>query len=250
MLVGDKLILDPTAPGVEEYVRGIAHKIGQEWGFDGLVEADFVYNVLMAEGYHDKGATKIDAFRKGMLALRDGLGAGKFIMSMTPQPVNGAIVDGIRTGHDCDPVWRAGGHMGNWAAVETLSDAVRKWYLGTHLYSTDQDCVFFDHESVRKRWNTEGKPALTWDQSVAWATGAAMTGGAVKLGLPFSELTDKEVDVLRRLLPAPPRADRGSPSRPSAPAYASGRPTIHQNGRLKSDQAPRSAHPETRRLAC
>ena len=208
MIVGDKLILDPTAPGAEDYIRGLARKICGEWGFDGLVEADFVYHFLLAEGYHDKSVTKIEAFRKGMLALKEGAGEGKFIMSMTPQPVNGAIVNGIRTGHDCDPVWRGGGHMGNWGAVDTLSDAVRKWYLASHLYIADQDCVFFDHDSVRKRWNLGDKPGLTWEQSVAWATGAAMTGGAVKIGLPFSELNEKEVDVLRRLLPSPGRAAR------------------------------------------
>lgn len=201
-------ILDPTAPGAEDYVRGLARKIGQEWGFDGLVEADFVYNLLLASAYHDTGATKIEVFRKGMLALREGLGEGKFIMSMTPQPVNGAISDGIRVGHDCDPLWRTGSRMGNWGAVETLSNAARKWYLGTHLYVADQDCAFFDHESVRKRWKTEDKPALTWENSVAWVTGAALTGGAVKVGVPYSELTEKEVEVLRRVLPAPPRAAR------------------------------------------
>lgn len=201
----NNLILDPTAPGVEDYVRGLARKIGQEWGFDALVEADFVYNLLLADSYHDTTATKIEVFRRGMQAIRDGFGPGKFIMSMTPQPVNGAIVDGVRLGRDCDPVWRVDGRMGNWGAVETLTSAVRRWYLGAHLYIGDQDCAFFDHPSVKERWKTGDKPALTWEQSVAWLTGAALTGGAVKIGVPYSELSDKEVDVLRRLLPAPPR---------------------------------------------
>lgn len=209
MLVGlDNFVFDVTAPGAEEYIRGLARKIGRDWGFDGLIEADFVYDLLMAEKYADAGATKISAFRRGMLALREGMGPGKFIMSMTPQPVNGAIVDGVRLGHDCDPVWRTGSRMGNWGAVETLTNAVRKWYLGTHLFVSDQDCAFFDAPSVRARWHTEDKPALTRAQSVAWCTGAALTGGAVKIGMPYSELGDAEVDVLRRLLPAPPRAAR------------------------------------------
>lgn len=209
LLVGmGNFVLDVTAPGAEDYVRGLAQKISHTWGFDALVEADFVYNLLMAERYHDAGVTKIEAFRRGMLALREGMGPDKFIMSMTPQPVNGAIVDGIRVGRDNKPLWRLPSRLENGAAVDALASAARRWYLGTHLYVADQDCAFFGHESSRKRWNTANEPALTWDQSVAWLTGTALTGGAVKIGERFSELQPREIDVLRRLLPAPPRAAR------------------------------------------
>lgn len=201
----DNLILDVTAPGAEDYVRGLAARVTKEWGFDGIVEADFVYHEMLAEHYAAQNVTKVEVLRRGMLALREGAGADKFIMGVTPQPINGSIVDGIRVGRDCAPLWRAPSRMGNWAAVETLVSAARKWYLGAHLYVADQDCAFFGHASSRKRWNTEDNPPLTWDQSVAWLTGAALTGGAVKIGEPFSELEDKEVEVLRRLLPAPPR---------------------------------------------
>lgn len=209
LLVGiGNYVFDITAPGAEEYIRNLARKIGHEWGFDALVEADFVYNVLMADHYYDAGATKIESFRRSMLALRDGMGPDKFIMSMTPQPVNGAIVDGIRVGRDNKPLWRVPSRLENGGAVDALASAVRRWYLGTHLYVADQDCAFFGHESSRKRWNTTEQPALTWDQSVAWLSGTALTGGAVKIGERFSELEPREVDVLRRLLPAPPRAAR------------------------------------------
>ena len=74
----------------------LADVLRGEWGFDGLVEADFVYNVLMAEGYHDKGATKIDAFRKGMLALRDGLQADLTAV------LGGAALPALGEGRVCD----------------------------------------------------------------------------------------------------------------------------------------------------
>lgn len=157
----DNFILDPTAPGAEEYVRGLARKIGQEWGFDALVEADFVYNLLMAERYADPAVTKIEAFRRGMQALRDGFGPGKFIMSMTPQPVNGAICDGIRVGRDCNPVWRSGSHLGNWGAVETLTSAARRWYLGAHLYvatRTARSLTTLRSGSAGRHWESPRQP--------------------------------------------------------------------------------------------
>ncbi len=73
----------------------------------------------------------------------------------------------------------------------------------------DQDCAFFGHDASRARWKVEGAPRLTWEQSVAWLTGAALTGGAVKIGEPFVDLDEREVGVLRRLLPSP-----GRPARP------------------------------------
>jgi len=203
----DDLILDPTAPGAGEWVKALARRIGHEWGFDALMEADFVFHLLLAEGYHDKSLTKIEVLRKGMSFLREGFGNDKFIMSMTPQSVNGMIADGIRTGRDCEPLWRAPSRMRNWAAVETLGGSIRRWYMAP-FYAPDQDCAFFGHDSSVARWKTADKPRLTASQSLAWMTGAALTGGVVKIGEPYTELNTDEVDILRRLLPAIPKPAR------------------------------------------
>lgn len=209
LLGGDKKILDVTVPEACDYVRGLAAKIGNEWGFDALMEADFVYHLLLAETYHEPNVTRIEVQRRGMAALREGFGGGKFIMSMTPQPVNALYSDGIRVGRDCAPVWRARHLEQSWGCVDTLTNAARRYYFAPWLYVPDQDCAFFGHEASRKRWKCEDAPPLTWEQSVAWLTGAALTGGVVKVGEPFVDLSEREVAVLRKLLPSP-----GRPARP------------------------------------
>ena len=201
MVGGNERILDVTQPGAYEFVRDVYRKICGEWGYDALVETDFVYHELLADSYADESATHPQAMRTGLEAIRDGAGPNTFIMGVAPFAVTGFIADGMRTGIDCAPVWRKAADMWSWGCVDTLTNAAKRYYFAPRVFALDQDCAFFGHESTRKRWKVENLPALTWEQQVAWMTGAALTGGAVKIGDAFTELTPEEVGVLRRLLP-------------------------------------------------
>ncbi len=202
LVVGkDERILDVTIPEAYVWARDTAAKIGNEWGFDALVETDYIYYLTLAESYSRPDMTRVEVMRLGMQALRDGLGDRKFIMGLPPMPINGVYTQGMRLGTDCAPVWRQ--VPGEWpfGCVDTLTNAARRYYFAPWMWSPDQDCAFFAKESTRKRWDVSDQPELTLDQSVAWLTGAALTGGAIKIGDRFTELTNQEVDVLRRLLP-------------------------------------------------
>ncbi len=208
LLGDDERILDVTAPGAYACVRDLFQKIGNDWGYDAIVEADFVYHLLLAERYRDASKTNVEVLRLGMQAIREGFGPAKFIMAVTPQPINAMYAQGVRVGHDCAPLWRSGDLQGNWGCVETLTNAVRRYYVAPSLYAPDQDCAFFGHDSTRARWRAADKPRLTREQSIAWLTGAALTGGVVKIGDRFSELTGDETAILSRLLPVPPKPAR------------------------------------------
>lgn len=206
-IVGDdKLILDVTQPGAYAFARDLAKKITQEWRFDALMEADFVYYLLLAENYANPNLTQVEVMHLGMQALREGMGEDKFLMSMPPHPINGIHADGIRVGRDCAPVWKASTPDQPWGAVDALSNAIRRFYLSPGLYVMDQDCAFFTTPEVRERWQV--KEALTRNQSIAWLTGAALTGGVVKIGNAFSTLTPADFDILKRLLPVPEQPAR------------------------------------------
>jgi hypothetical protein len=204
----DKLILDVTAPGAAEHVRASAAMLSQEWKFDAMVEADFVYHLMLAEGYHDTTKTRVEIMHLGMKALREGLGKDAFLMAVTPQMITGIHAQGMRVGVDCAPLWKAITPEGPWGAVDSLTNAIRRYYLSPHLFVPDQDVVFFGHEASRKRWKVENQPKLTWSQSLAWLTGAALTGGAVKIGEPFTELKPREIKALRKVLPSLERPAR------------------------------------------
>jgi len=199
----DQRLLDVTRPEAYTYVVDLYRKIGHEWGFDALVEADFVYRLLFAEGYAQKSLTRVEVFRLGMQAVREGFGedSDKFLMSMPPMAINGPMVDGMRIGNDCAPIWRKSPDRWPWGCVETLNNAAHRYFFAPHLWAPDQDCAYFNHASERARWGVTEQPELTIEQSVAWLTGAALTGGVVKIGNAFTDLKPEEVSVLRRLLP-------------------------------------------------
>jgi hypothetical protein len=208
LLAEDERILDITAPGAYDQVRSVYRKITDEWGYDGLVEIDFVYHLLAAKTYADPKATRAEALRKGIEAIREGAGPETFIMGVAPFPITGMVADGMRTGIDCGPIWRNVPDQWCWGCVDTLTNAARRYYFAPRVFALDQDCVFFGHEATRKRWKVTSQPELTRDQQLAWMTGAALTGGAVKLGEAPTLLTPAEVDVLRRLLPVMPQPAR------------------------------------------
>jgi len=204
----DERILDITAPGAYDYVKNLYAKIGNEWGYDALVETDFVYHLMLAESYADATLTRVQVLRKGMNAIRQGFGSDKFIMAVPPLCVTGYVADGVRTGIDCAPIWQKAPDKWPWGCVDTLANAAHRYYLAPHLWAPDQDCAYFGHPGARERWHVADAPELTWDQSIAWLTGAALTGGAVKIGDRFTDLTPKQVDALSRILPVSRRPAR------------------------------------------
>ncbi|HPO16181.1 MAG TPA: alpha-galactosidase [Candidatus Hydrogenedentes bacterium] len=208
LLGENERILDVTAPGAAEYVKNTFHKITQEWGYDGLVETDFVYHLLAADALKDPKVTRAEALRKGMEAIRAGAGKDTFIMGVAPFPITGIVADGMRTGIDCGPIWRSVPGKWCWGCVDTLTNAARRYYFAPRVFALDQDCVFFGHDATRKRWKVEDQPRLTRNQQIAWVTGAALTGGAIKVGDALTLLTPDEVDILRRLLPVLPQPAR------------------------------------------
>jgi hypothetical protein len=201
MVMGSgQYIVDVTAPGAYEWVRALAHKIGHEWGYDGIVEADYAYFLLLAESYHDKARTGVEVLRLGMQALREGLGPNKFLMATVPHMITGQQADGVRIGIDCAPIWQSKVRTGPWGAVDTLTQAARRYYFDP-LYAADQDCVFFGKPETRARWNVESEPMLTRDQQRAWLTGAALMGGVVKIGDRYSQLDAEELGMMRKIMP-------------------------------------------------
>lgn len=208
-VVGEKdRILDITAPGAYEWVRDLSKKVTQDWGFDALMEADFVYYLPLADGYHDPKLTRVEVFRKGMQALREGMRPDAFLMSFAPQPITATFAEGIRLGDDCAPIWRKSANKWPWGCVESMTNAARKYYYSPWAWRADQDCVFFAHDETRRRWSVLDQPALTHEESIAWLTAAALTGGVVKIGDRFSSLAPTEVAALQKILPVLDRPAR------------------------------------------
>lgn len=197
----NKRIIDVTLPQAYDYIKHLCAKITQKWKFDGLVEADFVYNLLLADQYKNRNLTKVEVFRLGLTAIQEGMGNEKFLMSMVPLFISGMYADGVRIGLDNKPVWSSGMMSGNFGCVESLTNFARRFYLFPHLGLPDQDCVFLGHDETYQRWKVTDQQRLTQSQVLSWITGTSLTGGVFKIGEEFSKLNQEEVNILRKVIP-------------------------------------------------
>jgi alpha-galactosidase len=97
--------LDLTQPAVIEHVRSLLHTIAREWGY-GFVKTDFVYAGALPGVRQNPRMTRAQAFRKGMEAIREGIGEQTFLLGCgCPFGPAVGIVDAMRIGPDTAPNW-------------------------------------------------------------------------------------------------------------------------------------------------
>jgi hypothetical protein len=193
-------ILDVTAPGAEDYLRGLVHEVSHEWGYDAIEGVDAGV-LLGAATFADPDLTRVEVLQRGLLAIDESLGADKVMTGAPPLPIVGPRAVAVGHGDPVAPVWRRttlGGPMG---AVEALTDAAEHYYFSPFLFAGDPGCAYFGHEATRQRWQAASLPELTWNQKLAWFTGLALSGGVVKFGDSPLTLTSPELAVLQKLLP-------------------------------------------------
>jgi alpha-galactosidase len=98
-------VLDLTQPEVQEHVRSLLHTIASEWGY-GFVKTDFVYSGGLPGVRQNPKMTRAQAFRKGMEAVRQGIGEETFLLGCgCPFGPAIGLVDAIRIGPDTAPNW-------------------------------------------------------------------------------------------------------------------------------------------------
>ena len=97
--------LDLTQAPVQEHIRSLLSSIAHDWGF-GLVKTDFVYAGGLPGVRQNPKMTRAQAFRKGMEAVRQGIGEETFLLGCG-YPFGPAVglVDAMRIGPDTAPNW-------------------------------------------------------------------------------------------------------------------------------------------------
>jgi alpha-galactosidase len=97
--------LDATHPAVPEHLERLGRTL-RGWGF-GFIKADFCYAGALPARRHDPTLTRAQALRRGLQALRRGLGEETFLLGCgCPYGPALGIVDAMRIGPDTAPSWR------------------------------------------------------------------------------------------------------------------------------------------------
>lgn len=189
--------LDTTHPAALAWLEEVIRTFTREWGFNYL-KLDFVYAAALRGQRADPDATGVEAYRRGMQAIRRVAGDEVFLLGCgAPLLPSVGLVDGMRIGSDVATEWcPAGSEDGGPALLNALRSTLVRGWMHRRWWLNDPDCVLVrEHDS-----------ALTLDEVRAWASVVALSGGMAMLGDDLSRLPPERLAILRRLLPPSGRA--------------------------------------------
>ncbi len=172
--------LDGTHPEAQQHLERLFRTLRQEWGCTYFkLDANF-WGAMHGGRLHDRKATRIEAYRCGMQAVRRGAGDA-FILGCN-HPVWGSfgLIDGSRSSGDIKRQWTT-------FAREARQTLYRNWQNGT-LWWNDPDAVLLTG-------------ALSDDEFMFHATATYASGGMVLSGDDLTTISPSRLAVLRKLLP-------------------------------------------------
>lgn len=179
---GTVYALDPAYRDVREWLRDLARRVVNEWGYDYL-KIDFLLYATSGDA-HVGGATHAEAYRAGLAAIREGLGPDAFLLGCGA-PLQHAVgaVSGMRIGTDVDASWDG-------IQAPTRATALRRFYHRGAWFN-DPDCLVV-------------RPPLSLDEARVWTTIVALSGGMALLSDDLPRLPVDRVALLQRALPVAP----------------------------------------------
>ncbi len=170
----DLFALDPSQPCVVDWLRSIGRGIADEWALD-LARIDRLEQCVVAGWQANGYLSPVQAYRRGLAALRESLGGRPLIASGAPLFASLGEVDGLLT--DSAPLWRA-----------DPSTPLRAFLWRTGGL-TGAGPLSMDREGQ------------TLDEARAAATIASLAGGIVTLVGDLSALPPERLEALRACLP-------------------------------------------------
>jgi len=217
--------LDAAHPQVQQWLFDLARRAVQEWGYDYL-KIDFLLWATAGDAHYG-GLTHAEAYRKGLGAIREGMGTETFLLGCGA-PLQHAVgyVNGMRIGPDVEASW--GGIQAPARAAGFRSFYHRSAWLN------DPDCLVV-------------RPPLSAAEAQVWTAIVALSGGVTVLSDNLPKLPPDRLSLLQRAIPAAPVAGRprstATVAREVAPAIVVGDDVYAIGGpwRLRTGDDPRYA---------
>lgn len=187
-------VLDGTHPAVQKHLENVFKTMREQWGVT-YFKLDANYWGAIHGGHHyDPSATRIDAYRQGMMAIQKGADNAFILGCNAPIWPSLGLVDGMRTSGDTDRAWKTIKSCG----LENLS---RKWQNGI-LWWNDPDCVVLNDFSEIQP-NDRPRPAkseVSEDEFKLHVASIRASGGMVLSGDELAKIQPDRMRVLKKLL--------------------------------------------------
>ncbi|MGQ9571876.1 MAG: glycoside hydrolase family 36 protein [Dehalococcoidia bacterium] len=194
----DCFALDCTHPDVQAWLRRLAETVVAQWGFDYL-KLDFIFAAAVEGVRYDRQATRAQAYRRGLKAIRQETGDAFILGCGAPIGPSVGLVNAQRIGPDVAPYWRVpsalappGFPPASLPAVENaVANVITRFWTHGRLWLNDPDCLL-----VR-----DSEAALTLDEVRFLATAIALSGGLVFLSDNLPRLSSERLEMASLLLP-------------------------------------------------
>ncbi len=195
----DKAPLDLTNPEVQQHLQERIRRYTKEWGAQWLKD-DFNYYLLGGKNFYDATKTKLEVFRKGWEIIRKEAGKDTFVVGVAPYSLHFGLVDGMRLALDTSPQWGDIKNVSSQGIAPVIRNLMFRYYFHNRVYINHGDLVFLNAPETLKRWGKE-KP-LTEDEVKFELSAMALLDVLWKVSDAFVDLNDKQIDLLRRAMPA------------------------------------------------
>lgn len=196
---GPWYMLDGTHPGAQEYLRTVFRTMRREWQVKYFKMDANMWGAMPFGKRYDKNATRVDAYRAGMKAIREGAGEDSFLLGCNaPMWPSLGTVHGMRLSND---IHRSFSSFKN-IAYQMIS---RNWQQGK-LWINDPDCIVLENIE-KEQLGPDGKMIktnsnLTEDEFMFHIAAIFATGGMVLSGDNITVMQSRNAEQLKRLLPA------------------------------------------------
>jgi len=194
----DHNIIDPTYPGVCEYLEEQFRKISQDWGYK-YFKFDFMRSMFLDvdQQFYDKRATSLEAYRLGLEAIRRGTGNEAYISVCGGHyGASYGIANTQRSGSDV---------KSQWAGIELpkyRQNILRTWMTG--LWHVDPDAMMVRRQ---EKPNPDDKRNIstgtfTDDEAFTNAINQFIGGNLITFTEDFAKIDEDRKMLYKHVIPS------------------------------------------------
>jgi alpha-galactosidase len=177
---GPWFVLDGTHPEAQRHLEAVFRTMREQWGCTYFkLDANF-WGAIHGGRFHDPRATRIEAYRRGMEAVRRGAGDAFLLGCNHPIWASLGLIHGSRSSNDIKRAWPR--------VAATARQNLRRNWQGGRLWWNDPDAVVLTGD-------------LSEDEFLFHATAVYATGGMLLSGDDLTAIPPSRLALLRKLSP-------------------------------------------------
>lgn len=197
-------ILDTTYPGVTDYLENSYRKLAKDWGYE-YFKFDFMRTIFLDadQQFYDKTITSLEAYRKGLEAIKRGVGEDAYISVCGGHyGASYGIANSQRSGSDTRSIWDIN------EIRKYRQNILRTWM--SNYWHVDADAMGIRRQETALLGTNDKSLGMLSDEEAATNTlNQFIGGGMVCFAEDFANIDEDRKALYRHVIPS-----INSPSKP------------------------------------